>query len=148
MIFCKIYDECQYDNFTIRILLQRMKIGTYFLSILLTFLILSNSLRVSITYAYYKLDPVGFIETLCENKDKPELQCNGKCHLKKVAESQDSNEKTPESIVDFKELMLVSYPKEDIKQLKEFVLKKHAPNCYNNLYSFLNTEDWFHPPRV
>lgn len=148
MVFCKIYDESQYDNFTISILLQSMKIGTYFLSILLAALILSNSLRVSITYAYYKLDPVGFIEALCENKDKPELQCNGKCHLKKVAESQDNNEKTPESIVDFKELMLVSYPKEDIKQIAEFVLKRQSPNSYNNLYSFLNTVDWFHPPRV
>ncbi|MCB0398354.1 MAG: hypothetical protein KDD26_01805 [Winogradskyella sp.] len=125
-----------------------MKIGTYFLSILLAALILSNSLRVSITYAYYKLDPVGFIEALCKNKDKPELQCNGKCQLKKVAESQDSNEKTPESIVDFKELILVSYKKEDIKQITEFVPKKQSPNCYNNLYSFLNIVDWFHPPQV
>ncbi|WP_426430195.1 hypothetical protein ACPX19_11735 [Winogradskyella sp. HB-48] len=101
-----------------------------------------------ITYAYYKLDPVGFIEVLCENKDKPELQCNGKCHLKKVAESQESNEKTPESIVDFKELILVSYPKESFKQITEFVPKKQSQNPYKNLYSFLNVVDWFHPPQV
>lgn len=31
---------------------------------------------------------------LCENKDKPELQCNGKCHLKKEiqANADDQNE--------------------------------------------------------
>ncbi|GAB4162019.1 MAG: hypothetical protein Tsb0033_20410 [Winogradskyella sp.] len=125
-----------------------MKIGTYILSILLALLILSNSLRVSITFVYYKLDPVGFIEALCENKDKPELQCNGKCHLKKVAESQNGNENTPESIVDFKELILVTYPKEDYNFGTKFSSKKQGPNPYNNLYSFLNVMDWFHPPQV
>lgn len=125
-----------------------MKIGTYFLSILLAALILSNSLRVSITYAFYKLDPIGFIEVLCENKDKPELQCNGKCHLKKIAESQDSNKKTPESIVDFKNLILVSYPKEDIKLCVASSSKKQLPNSYKNLYSYLNIAEWFHPPKA
>jgi len=125
-----------------------MKIGTYFLSILLAALILSNSLRVSITFAYYKLDPIGFIEVLCENKDKPELQCNGKCHLKKIAESQDSNKKTPESIVDFKNLILVSYPKEDIKLCVASSSKKQLPNSYKNLYSYLNIAEWFHPPKA
>ena len=125
-----------------------MKIGTYFLSILLAALILSNSLRVSITYAFYKLDPIGFIEVLCENKDKPELQCNGKCHLKKIAESQDSNKKTPESIVDFKDLILVSYPKEDIKLCVASSSKKQLPNSCKNLYSYLNIAEWFHPPKA
>ncbi|MDY2586846.1 hypothetical protein [Winogradskyella aquimaris] len=125
-----------------------MKIGTYFFSIFLATLILSNSLRVHITYAYYKLDPVGFIEALCENKDKPELQCNGKCHLKKVAESQNSNEKTPENIVDFKELMFVPYSKEEFSLTTKFVTKDQPATTYTNLYSFLKVLDWFHPPQV
>ncbi len=31
---------------------------------------------------------------LCENKDKPELECNGKCHLKKQIQenTEDQNE--------------------------------------------------------
>ena len=62
-----------------------MKTSVILFSYLLSTLILYNSLRVTFTYAYYELDPVGFIEKLCENKDKPELQCNGKCHLKKVS---------------------------------------------------------------
>ncbi len=64
-----------------------------------------NTLRVSITYMYYNIDPVGFIEALCENKDKPELQCNGKCHLKKVIESNQNQEKAPVKIIDFKYLL-------------------------------------------
>ena len=34
---------------------------------------LFNSIRISFTYLHYYLDPAGFIEKLCENKDKPEL---------------------------------------------------------------------------
>ncbi len=32
---------------------------------------------------YYKLNIDYIIETYCVNKDKPELQCDGKCHLAK-----------------------------------------------------------------
>jgi len=124
-----------------------MKIGYYILSIFLTALIFSNSIRASLTYAYYELDPIGFIEALCENKDKPELACNGKCHLKKVAESQDSNKKTPESIVDFKELFLFTNPKEETPLFYRISYKKQSPNPYQNLYSYINVMDCFHPPR-
>lgn len=30
---------------------------------------------------------------LCENKDKPELQCNGKCHLKKEIQANADDQK-------------------------------------------------------
>ena len=32
---------------------------------------------------YYQLNIDYIIETYCVNKDKPQLQCNGKCHLSK-----------------------------------------------------------------
>ena len=125
-----------------------MKIGVYFFSLILTALILINSTRASLNYAYYNLDPVGFIEALCENQDKPELQCNGKCHLKKVAESQDKNQNTPVSIIDFKELILYPIPSIDFVLSKKFYEKKQLALAYQNLYSFHNSNDCFHPPRV
>jgi len=72
-----------------------MKISSIIISVVLSSLILFSSLRVSFTYAYYELDPIGFIENLCENKDKPELACNGKCQLKKVAEDNSENQQIP-----------------------------------------------------
>ncbi len=125
-----------------------MKISTYIFAISLTTLLLFNSTRVSLTYAYYNMDTVGFIETFCLNKDKPELKCNGKCHLKKVVQSQDQDQKTPESIIDFKELILFSMTMEPLVfQQKEFSKKKNITD-YPNLYSFHNTNVCFHPPRV
>ncbi len=36
------------------------------------------------------------VNTLCENKDKPELECNGKCHLsKELAKEAGTDDKNP-----------------------------------------------------
>jgi hypothetical protein len=104
---------------------------------------------VSLTYAYYKIDPIGFIEALCENQDRPELQCNGKCHLKKVVKSQDNNKKTPVSIIDFKDLIL--YQDSPTALLYSGVVctttnQKSVP--YQNLYAYHIIIDCFRPPWV
>jgi len=126
-----------------------MKISTLVITSLLMVLIVFNSTRVSLTYAYYKLDPIGFVENLCENKDKPQLQCNGKCQLMKVAESQNSDQNTPESIIDFKELILYPSPNPSF-QLTQYtpIRRQYFSSHYLNLYTFNNTNDCFHPPRV
>jgi len=125
-----------------------MKIGTHIILVFLTALILINSTKASLTYTYYELDPIGFIEALCENQDKPELECNGKCQLKKVAESQDNKQNTPESIVDFKELILYPSPNTEIVISQKVYNKKPHLIAYQNLYSFINIYDCFHPPRA
>ena len=125
-----------------------MKISSYIFSITLTTLLFLNSTKVTLTYAYYTLDPIGFIEELCENKDKPELQCNGKCHLKKVAQSQDKKQNTPESIIDFKELVLYVHPDHNFELHYYSNQKRPAFFSYLNLYTFKNSKDCFHPPRI
>ena len=125
-----------------------MKVMTHIFSLCLTCLILFNSTRVSLTYAYYKLDPIGFIEALCVNQDKPELQCNGKCHLNKVFKSQDKEQNTPESIVDFKELLLFTTTLDAIVFHRKDYIKRQNTSIYQNLYSFSSINDCFHPPQV
>lgn len=125
-----------------------MKMSTYIFALSVTILILFNSTRVSLTYAYYKLDPVGFIEALCVNKDKPELQCNGKCHLNKVLKSQDKDQDIPENVVDFKELLLYTITLEKIIFKQKNDLKKQNTSIYKNLYSYNSINDCFHPPQV
>ena len=44
---------------------------------------------------YYQLNIDYIIETYCINKDRPELQCNGKCHLAnqlQIADDENSSE--------------------------------------------------------
>ncbi len=125
-----------------------MKIGAYIFSIVLTLLLVLNSTKVTLTYAYYELDPIGFIDALCENKDKPELACNGNCHLTKVAKSQDKKQNIPENIIDFKELNLYQNPFTELVFPNKLFEKKYNPKFYLNLYSFTNTSDCFHPPKI
>lgn len=125
-----------------------MKINKHVFAPFLLLLIIFNSTKASLTYAYYELDPIGFVENLCENKDKPELKCNGKCQLMKVAESQNSDQNTPESIIDFKEL--IYYPNPIIKFVfvNETKLKNLDVSVYINNYSYKNINNCFHPPRA
>lgn len=104
-------------------------------------------LRVSFTYIYYTLDPIGFIEELCENKDQPELQCNGKCHLKKVTESSQSTEKVPLQIIDFKDILLHQHTILEV-YFKEKSTAKNTIFDYQNDYEYLIIDSSFHPPQV
>lgn len=125
-----------------------MKLSTILFSIVLTTLILANSLRVSLTYTYYKLDPLGFIERLCVNIDKPELQCNGKCHLNKISKSQNNEQKTPETLIDFKDILLYASSYTRFEFLNQSIIKKELLEHPQNLYSFSSTYDYFHPPKA
>lgn len=124
-----------------------MKISSIIISIVLSLLILFSSLRVTCTYAYYELDPIGFIERLCENKDNPELQCNGKCHLKKVAENNTDNQQEPAKSTSLKEITLFVVNKLDYSLS---IIKKieNINFDYKNLYAFSSTHKIDRPPQV
>lgn len=52
-------------------------------------------LRPVYPYIHYAWKKDYIAKYLCINKDKPELQCNGKCHLKKELSEQRKDEKGP-----------------------------------------------------
>lgn len=88
---------------------------------------------------------------LCENKAKPQLQCNGKCHLMKELAKESENEKPLSN--DKKdnskhEIEVLFY--QDINLLVDTKFTSSTSNSvatnYFNLYCFLNTTTTFHPP--
>lgn len=114
---------------------------------MLTVLMLFNTFRIAFTYAYYYIDRDDFIEQFCVNKDKPEMKCNGKCHLKKVEKETTQKEKTPYNTVQIKEIapFIVSYFNYSITQLE---YEQTQNKCYVNLYSYLSIHDAFKPPKA
>lgn len=102
---------------------------------------------MSLTYAYYNIDTVGFIEKLCENKDKPELQCNGKCHLKKLVDNNTNNDKEPVKAVNLKDITLfvVEFMKYDFNSVS---FKNVQLGSYNNLYAFSLIDSLDRPPQT
>ena len=89
-------------------------------------------------------------KVLCENKAKPMMHCNGKCHLMKelakAAEtenpkSSDKKENTSiQEVLFFKEINLFSIVSFG------FQPKTKINPSYLNLYSYLDTNSVFHPP--
>ncbi len=55
------------------------RIVSYILIIIYTLVIISPAIPM----ADYVINYKHISQDLCENKDKPEMHCNGKCHLKK-----------------------------------------------------------------
>lgn len=89
-------------------------------------------------------------KTLCVNKAKPKMQCNGKCHLMKelakAAESEkpissDKKQQVQESEVLFLET-IPSFVCEDFFPISSQKINDN----YSNLYSFLNSCVVEYPP--
>ncbi len=72
------------------------------LSILLFIAILSQSLSKMILFSNYIINKESITLKFCENKNKPKMKCNGKCHLKKQLQEQDKKENS--SKTDIKEV--------------------------------------------
>jgi hypothetical protein len=86
---------------------------------------------------------------LCENKAKPKLNCNGKCHLMKELakasedEAPQSDKKTSpqQTEILFYEALggfIFSHP--------VFISADKNESAYSNLYSNLTAVSFFHPP--
>ncbi len=125
-----------------------MSIRVKITSLLLAFLVLVNTLFVALTYTYYYLDQSDFIQQFCVNKDKPELKCNGKCHLKKVTKENNSTENPSSKKIIVKELLFFL---ENLSQFELSIVKNNWSSVqieYSNLYKYLHQYQFYHPPKV
>ena len=84
-------------------------------------------------------------QNLCENKDKPELKCNGHCHLNKALE-KDNEQENKTLIKDKQEVTLfVSQIKFPIEIETESILEKIYFH-YNDKRAINLPLSIFHPP--
>lgn len=63
--------------------------------LLICFMITANFTRLFI-YAGYEVNQKYIAEKLCENRDKPWLNCNGRCYLMKKIKQAEEKEKSAE----------------------------------------------------
>lgn len=61
----------------------------YFITYLLIGAFLVHASSRVIIYLNYLTNQEYIAKNLCENRDKPQLKCNGKCHLKKELEKNE-----------------------------------------------------------
>ena len=92
------------------------------------------------------------VKELCENKAKPELNCNGKCHLvKELASASDSDatNSTDKKVV--AQQYEVVYFQEIESITFRFINANFTPevvNSYTDNYFHLGIDFTFHPPIV
>ena len=92
------------------------------------------------------------VKELCENKAKPELKCNGKCHLAKelasAADSDNANSTDKKVVAQQYELLYF----QEIESITfNFINSNFTPqvvNSYTDNYIHLGIDSTFHPPII
>lgn len=77
-------------------------------SILMTMLFLLVSFQQALLIVHFKLNQKEIEKEFCVNKAKPQLQCHGKCHLKKDLEKSEKNDLEQTNISKKIEIALIS----------------------------------------
>ena len=95
----------------------------------------------------YQVNKTYISANFCENKDKPSMHCEGKCHLIKQLKSLEKTENTPQSNVKvIDEILLFS----SFDRIKIHLIQKMV-SC-NSLYTETKSSSLsraiFHPPQA
>jgi len=115
----------------------------------LILLILLNGMGYTLIQAHFYLDREEITALYCVNKNKPELQCEGKCELsKRLSEAKTQNES--EDVVTLEELQL-TFIFQNIGQHSGINCKLKFKTDHTTKYQRSHItdleRDFFHPPR-
>lgn len=83
----------------------------------LTLLYISLLLKPFMPYIGYQINKAYIAETLCVNRDKPQMHCDGKCYLSKQLKKANDLNTSPGQ---------VPAPKIDLDKLPSVLLKYHS----------------------
>jgi len=89
-----------------------------------------------------------YIKTvLCVNKDKPEMHCNGQCHLKMMIkkETQEENQNSKFPKIEINKIQF-NFTEQVASLNVTYIHKKQKPNSKTSLISHLVTSRVFRPP--
>lgn len=100
---------------------------------------------------YYQLNIDYIIETYCVNKEKPELQCNGKCHLAQqlqvVSTNDDENGNVLTLIFESFFPVFIHEQNSVVDNFQIFPWSKDYNTNYNIIYSY-NLEYCLYKPPI
>ncbi|SKB67963.1 hypothetical protein SAMN05660776_2513 [Salegentibacter holothuriorum] len=116
-----------------------------FIILLFTVVMLFNSIKSGFMISFYLVDNPSFTELFCVNKDKPEMECNGKCEISKL--SKDSTTKEKPTHLDFlqRQVILFFNPMQSL-EVFQFSEEKETVIAYLNNYTYQYLPKSFHPP--
>ncbi len=101
--------------------------------------------------AYYRVNQDYIAKNLCENRDKPMLNCNGQCYLAKQLKAVEEKEQksNSERLEKMPEVVLAFQAIRPVFSCAFFQISP-VENHFNTLDFILSNEakGLFHPPRV
>ena len=110
-------------------------------------LFLSASLHHATLLGIYLLNQDFITETFCVNKDKPELSCNGKCHLKDmVAMAEDNQAANSQLSIEFT-MLPVFFERTEVHMPKPSVNSVKTSHIIQVLLASYHDRA-FHPPEI
>lgn len=117
-------------------------------SVAVLFTVMLHSFSNLLIIGGYYINKNYIAENLCENKAKPELQCEGKCHLTKQLKA--SEEKTGEDNPPvFEESTPLMYCHTNDIRLSPLPDNPAFFGLFqNSFYSYTSADDIFHPPQI
>lgn len=117
------------------------------LAFLLIFTTLSANLSRYFVYVGFEFNKNYIATVLCENRDKPVLQCNGKCYLskqlKQAAEKEKNQERAAKKSVFHEACMSQEIVMEIPSQLLKPIVMMELPFALP-----MHSAMIFHPPQV
>ncbi len=123
-----------------------------YISLFLLFMYILAWMIPYMPYIEYELNKKYIAEVLCENKDKPEMHCNGKCHLKKQIKKANSapeqQQQEPQAPPPLKSdpVITVLFLSKQQSFYAQKCSKIIVPYLIN--YQFILITDIFHPPKA
>ena len=124
-------------------------------TIFLLMVLLSKTIYSVFWQVNFQLNQKEIVRMECENKNRPELHCNGKCYLAKQLQKADNlldekREESSKSLVNLKwmETSLFACPETIVMKLDQSTISLKETSNFNvvNFYHFENGLSCFHPP--
>lgn len=128
-------------------------IGRILFAICLGFFIFQLATPISY-WIHYQINQEEITEEFCENKEKPELECNGKCHLSKQLDEINNpipDEKEPQkSSKDYRIQRNLNWIciESSCCEFNQLVFLKEQIYSIESNYEFLFSKKIPHPPQV
>lgn len=123
--------------------MQQLRI---YLAALLLAVILSPTAYQTGYLAYFYANQASIAQKYCINKDKPQLKCNGKCHLAKQL-GNDQSDQTPATVSFIETFSLIGV----MTEIEAFQFDPdYSTHFFTGLqkpYKFLFSKYIFQPPR-
>jgi hypothetical protein len=116
------------------------------IAILLIVGVLLQSMSKLVIIVNYDLRKDYIAKNLCENRDKPQMKCCGKCYLKKqLNKTEDSNSKQAPNKDSKSDVVALIKEKIILPEYQHFEYTVHN-TFWNNHYAFNYQSAQFHPP--